>query len=347
MRLTTLSVALSIAYCGSALADCKIERVAAMAVSVVNNQPILNGKINGQPVGIIVDTGANYSVIFRGEMKRLGLGSTRLSSIKFYGVGGSSAVEITKVKELTVDNFTGHDVQLLVSGERPVAPGEPSMLLGENFWAQFSVEFDLPHNAIRLFRVKDCKPEQLVYWAPTFSLAELERPARGGYRLDTVVLLNGVRVPAMLDTGTHMSVVSTAAAARANVRTDSPGVVAGPPLHGIGRYDVPTWTGQFDSFALGDEQIRNAKLTIGDMFGKATYTQIGTRIATTVPSESMMLGADFFLSHRLFVPDNERFIVFTYVGGPVFHINHTSVSTPVSPPPGDSQPPQATGGGPS
>jgi predicted aspartyl protease len=344
--LGALGAALSLGYSTSTPADCKIERVAEMSVSVVNNRALLKGKINGQPVDIIVDTGSNDSVILRGEIKRLGLGTTPVHGVKSYGIGGTSAVEITKVKELVVDNYTGNDVQLLVTGERAIAPGQPSMFLGENFWAQFSVEFDFPHNALRLFQVKDCKPEQLVYWAPTFSLAELERPAKGAYRLDTLVLLNGVRVPAMLDTGTYPSVVSTDAAARANVRPDSPGVVAGRPFSGIGRYNVPTWIGKFDSFALGDEQIKNAKLTFGDVFGKATYTQLGTRIETKVPSESMILGADFFLSHRVFVPDSERFIVFTYVGGPVFHTNPASAPPPSTRPPSDSMPPQPTAGGP-
>jgi len=58
----------------------------------------------------------------------------------------------------------------------------------------------------------------------------------------------------------------------------------------------------------------------------------------------MLLGADFFMSHRVFVPDGERFIVFTDVGGPVFHVNHNSVPTPATPPPSDSAAPRPAAG---
>jgi len=47
-------------------------------------------------------------------------------------------------------------------------------------------------------------------------------------------------------------------------------------------------------------------------------------------------GGRFFHVASRFVPDGERFILFTYVGGPVFHLNHDSVPTPATPPPSDS-----------
>jgi hypothetical protein len=58
----------------------------------------------------------------------------------------------------------------------------------------------------------------------------------------------------------------------------------------------------FSSFKVGDEEIRNPRLRVGD-------TREGT---------DMLLGADFFLSHRIFVSNEQRKVYFTYNGGPVF-----------------------------
>jgi len=34
----------------------------------------------------------------------------------------------------------------------------------------------------------------------------------------------------------------------------------------------------------------------------------------------MLLGADFFMSHRIYVANGRRMIYFTYNGGPVFSV---------------------------
>jgi predicted aspartyl protease len=326
------SVPLITGAAAEAWAECKITRVGELPVAIVNNQPLLQGQINGRPVEILIDTGDTNSVVFLSDAIRLGLPLTNMPGARAYGAGGVTALQRTTVKELKIGDVTGHDVPLQVVPARGV--GKASMNLGENFWGQFSVEFDFPHNAIRLYHVDGCKPEQLVYWAPSFSLADLEARPKGEYRLKALVQLNGVHFTALLDTGAAVSTVSLDAAARANVRPDSPGVVAASPIVGFGYGEQKRWVGKFDSFALGDEQIRNTKLSFGDLFASGTksYIPTGSHIERSVSifSADMVIGADFFMSHRLMVPEAERFLVFTYVGGPVFQTVHDSALPPTT-----------------
>ena len=55
---------------------------------------------------------------------------------------------------------------------------------------------------------------------------------------------------------------------------------------------------------IGTEEVRNIKIRFGD---------IGLEEA------DMLIGADFFLSHRVYVANSLRRMYFTYDGGPVFN----------------------------
>lgn len=53
---------------------------------------------------------------------------------------------------------------MLVAGEHD--PGyDVAVLLGEDFFDQVDLEFDLAHKAVRLFQPKDCDRVSLAYWA--------------------------------------------------------------------------------------------------------------------------------------------------------------------------------------
>jgi hypothetical protein len=51
----------------------------------------------------------------------------------------------------------------MVAGEREFKSID--VILGEDFFDQVDLEIDLPHNAVRLFRPKDCDGVSLAYWA--------------------------------------------------------------------------------------------------------------------------------------------------------------------------------------
>jgi tetratricopeptide (TPR) repeat protein len=61
----------------------------------------------------------------------------------------------------------------------------------------------------------------------------------------------------------------------------------------------------------------------------------------------MLVGADFFLSHRIYVASSQRKLYFTYNGGPVFNLttssnSRTTANSKSNPPPtGDATPPEA------
>jgi tetratricopeptide (TPR) repeat protein len=139
----------------------------------------------------------------------------------------------------------------------------------------------------------------------------------------------------MFDTGAYTSLLTLKAAKRAGVTPDSPGVMPAGTSSGIGRRTVQTWIGPFASFKLGDEEVRNTRLRFG---------------AEAMHDVDMLIGADFFLSHHVYVANSQHKLYFTYNGGAVFDLRAAGSEPPRAPATGtaaapdrssaDSSPPQ-------
>ena len=108
--------------------------------------------------------------------------------------------------------------------------------------------------------------------------------------------------------------LSLAAAARAGVTPTTAGAFFAGAGSGFGRRSMQEWVAPFASFKIGGEEIRNTRLRIA---------------AIAFPNADMLLGADFFLSHRVYVAKSQHKLYFTYNGGPVFRLFNDASPPPV------------------
>ena len=128
------------------------------------------------------------------------------------------------------------------------------------------------------------------------------------------VAVNGRPMLALLDTGATASALSMSEAARLGVTTKTPGAATAGCSVGIGRKPVDYWSGPFESFAIGNEVIRNPTLRFADVLSD-------TGPFANVPR--MVLGVDFLRAHRVYVARSQRKFYFTYTGGTVFPVDAT------------------------
>jgi len=314
-------------------AACKIAQLAELHVDRVNNTPLLKGQINGQPIRVLVDTGSYESFVAGGAARRLKL-RLRDTDQRARGVNGEVRVQTAVIDHLQIDNFKADDMLLHSSGPKMGEdPNGIGLVLGADFFAHFSTEFDLGHGVIRLLKPQECKPEQLVYWDTSYFQTPVEHIDAFSPLIYAQVVVNGVHLRAVLDTGATISLISTLAARRANVSTDDAGVHAGGAVSGVSGTALQTWIGRFDTFGFGNETIRNAKLRIGNLFGADRDQEIGSHIAKVGDDlPEMILGEDFFLAHRMVVLPAERTAVFTYGGCPVFQVRRPDEQAEPDPP---------------
>jgi predicted aspartyl protease len=301
------------ALAASEPARCQMQQLAELPVDVSGGNVTIEAEINGQPTRMIIDTGSMGTVLFHGTVQKLGLAPGRLDELKSYGVGGEQQDFVVRVKEFKVANLIARNQDMDVSGNLTGAAG----LLGALFLLQADVEFDFPEGKIRFFKPVNCAGDQVVYWGAAYSVAPMLGAVNHGIKVN--VQLNGAPVVAEMDTGAPFSVVTLAAAARAGVTPKSEGVASSTNIRGLGPQAVQAFIGVFPSFSFGDETIKNAKLQIADLFHANKETVLGSHMAvSTVEEPNMLLGADFFRSHRVYVAREQRKVYVSYMGGPVF-----------------------------
>ncbi len=299
-----------------------IGKIAELDVSDAGNRPLVDGQINEQPVKVLIDTGSTMTFLGEAEAKRLGLKLEGVDRMRVWGVGGEMRLFTTRIARLQIGNFTGKDQLVAVVGShREADGGGPDFVLGEDFLAQFTVELDFAHHVVRLLRPEGCKPEQIVYWSKSYSMAELDgQNDPYAPKIATTVMLQGTKVNALLDTGAAVSWATVEIARHAGVtRTDD---ATAPPaaLAGANGQAIETWLGTFDTFSIGDDEtIHNVRLRVGDLFGADRQERTGSHIRqAAVVSPEMLIGYDFLMAHRVLVLFKERKLFLTYNGGPVF-----------------------------
>ena len=315
----TFAIDLALASVAAAAAsDCKMIQVADWPVRTGRGVPLVEGTVNGQKIGVLLDTGAE-SMILRSAADRLGLTRRQARGARVFGIGGETYVEVTVIDEFKVGEITRKNLRLPVAGERDFG-NRIDAIVGEDFFEQLDVEFDLPHNAVRLFQPKDCEGVMLAYWATQgASEIEMEPFYDAGPRIVLTVQINGQPMRALLDSGSSISVLDKSTAERLGITPDSPGVVAAGKGGGLGGKSVDFWIAPLQSFTIGGETIRDTVIRFADLWKDATRTPTGSRLPQKVGlTSALLLGADFLRAHRVLVAHSQRKLYFTYEGGPVF-----------------------------
>ena len=286
---------------GLAHAACKLQTF-ELPVTMTGMRAIVKLGINGQQVPFIVDSGAFRSTLSAGAAEQLNLEVHSLPNayeFEIHGVTGKMDAGLTTVKRLQLGSGEIPNVEFVVGGN---TDSGGMGYLGRNILAVTDIEYDLAHDVVRLvFPNDECDRTMMAYWAGDKTVGELallddhgsQRPA-----IRATAQLNGVPVDVLFDTGA-VSTVSLGAAKRAGITDMRPD----GKVYGAGRGSANAWTAKADRFELGGEAISNIRMEISDF---------------DLREDDMLLGIDFFLSHRIYISKKQRRMYFTYNGDPVF-----------------------------
>jgi predicted aspartyl protease/tetratricopeptide (TPR) repeat protein len=293
-------------WAAAAQANCRIQ-VMQLPVHMEGSRAIATLGINGTQIPMMVDSGAFFSILTRASAEQLGLRLDRLpDGIRIEGLAGNMvSPRKTRVKTVQLQGAELHDIEFLVGGNDS---GMGAMgIIGRNILGVLDVEYDLAHGMVRLVKPGDgCDKANMAYWADEQPVSQVDLlPNRFDVRppIRAKVQLNGHEVTAMFDTGAG-TLVSLEAAHKAGLKDAD--LRDRSVSYGIGEGHVKAWTGDFDSVALGGETVSHNRLGVSD-FDAHDF--------------DMLMGIDFFLSHRIYVSMDRSRMFFTYNGGPVFARN--------------------------
>jgi tetratricopeptide (TPR) repeat protein len=312
--------AASVVVPATAAAACQLEAIADLKVTMRGTRPLVPAKINGGEVSLIADSGAFYSMLSEGTVAQFKLPIVASRPFAYRGIGGMQLLSVTRVKTFTLADQILRDIDFTVS-DNELAPGVAG-LMGQNVLGIADVDYDLANGSIRLVRPTGCGGRPFVVWSLSrqTEVVPLDRPEGPFKRTAGEAFVNGKKVRVAFDTGAGTSMLSLDAARRAGIDPTGPGVTRGGVQRGIGPRMVESWIAPVASFKMGDEEVRNTRLRIA---------------AISLPNTDMLLGADFFLSHRVYVANSQHRIYFTYNGGPVFNLAAAPESEPTPGKPAD------------
>jgi predicted aspartyl protease len=310
---------------GSAWADCTMTTL-TLPVTMDHQKPTVAAKVNGKDARFVVDSGAFYNGIsaqFALDQKmkaatidHVGSHVPGKAATEFVGVGGRRiATALVRADEFVLAGSAMKDVAFLTLDRLAGEDG----VIGQNFLSLFDADYDFGHGAMKMVVAKGCKDANLAYWAKpgtAFSVMPMDwDPDRPGTR--GTIWINGVKMRAAFDTGSDVTFITASAAARAGVKVSDPGVKEAGYTSGMDRGQIKTWTARFASVKIGDEEIKNGLLSIGETDGG---------------DFDVLVGADFFLSHHVLASNSQRRIYFTYEGGQVFNVADRARVTPTQAP---------------
>ena len=308
MKVSATAFMLSCCLPISGWAACEI-RSAELPVYMEDLRPDVRAEINGKKVSFRLDSGAIYSMLSPTATEALRLTSRRADGVHLFGIGGPEAVRLTRVERFTLGRTTFEHVEFFVGGLN-LSPDDSVGLLGQNFLGITDVEYDLANGVVRLhYPNADCKNARLAYWAnETQAVSEVELEGEYSPYLRHLVAsanIDGEKIRVQFDTGAMRSILSSRVAGWIGLKPGAEGVVSSEVMIGVGSAPVHSFLGPVKSFSIGQEKITNTRMRFGDVL---------------LP-EDMLIGADFFLSHRMYFAKSQRKLYFTYNGGPVFDLS--------------------------
>ena len=273
-------------------------------MTLVGSEALVVAQINAADVPVVLDSGATFGLVSYGEAARLHL---NWHSVRGHpalgGVGGTASTLLAfAFANVRLGAARAADARFVVSN---LPAGPAAAIIGRNILDFYDLDYDLRARLIELMRPHGCERVPPIYWRSShpYSAADFDRignsPTVLGY-------IDGVATRIMFDTGASTTVLDIRAAARAGVKEGMPGTVAGGRVLGVAGHAVQTWVVPISSVRIGDEEIRNTRLRIGEL---------------ALAQTDMVLGTDFFLSHHVYVANGQQKVYFTYEGGPVFDVN--------------------------
>ena len=301
----------------AAAAKCELGQVAALPVRVTPQRILLDAQIDGHPVEVILDTGAQTSLLFADAVRRLGLNlSDAGGNAQMFGAGGGFTARRVRVRDLALGDSHLKNLTFWAGGRMDAEP-KVAMLLGQDVLASWDVEYDLQHGAVRLFHPMGCRGDEVVYWADAYAKARMQHAMYSGATIDIDVALNHATVAATLDTGAPQTVITPQAALRAGAARQAVHV-SGAQMGGLGAEKADVLEARLDSVSLGGEVIQHPRLWISDMFARNVQESTESLTGERIAMPDMLLGLDFVRAHRLMVAPDQNMVYFTYAGGPIF-----------------------------
>ena len=276
----------------AANAACVIDEKVTIPLDVTGGAITVPVAVNGITATLILDTGAQRSVVTEAAVQRLRLARDPWVGTTMSGVGGIQRRPNANPRSLTlggvrlVRRTLNHDTSLTVGILPRTLAGSRVIdgLLGRDFLALFDLDLDVPARRLTLYQVHDCSGRFLP-WSGPYDSISVTTPAEDA--MVVPVTLDGTPLRALLDTGASASLLAAPGMIRVGLQQASLAGDPGDQVSGLGPHIVTMYRHTFRSLRVGG-------LTIG-------APVIWVAPIRLMPITDMLLGADWLAGRRVWI----------------------------------------------
>jgi predicted aspartyl protease len=278
--LIMLALAIGIARpAGAAERACLRQEEARLPVRLADNVPLVSVTVNRNRADLILDTGAEETVLSRSAASRFGLQAHYEYPRRLRGVAGAIISGVATTRRFAVGTLTLPGFMVLIGSlDLPHLAGtRPDGLLGADFFANFDMELNLARGRLRLYP-RGCLATQPL-WSRPYTAIQANRSLFG--HLFFPVELDSRRLYAFIDTGAQISVVDRPAVLAlgvtpAEIDRGPVAVVRGAGsrtiaahLHRFAQLRIGNMTIRHPIFAVAQLGLLDADIILGDDFLKS------------------------------------------------------------------------------
>jgi predicted aspartyl protease len=290
--LSAVLVALASAVGDIALADgCGTSRIGDITAATLHNVPIVTLDANGVPVTLVLDTGAEWTILTPAAAKRVGAQTPQIEFRRqLRGIAGTLATN-----EVELRSFAAGEVAIPWRRVRVASVNMPSVfsrpldgVLGADTLSSFNVDLDLPHHRLVFYAKQSC-PRAAPVWPEPYAAIAARRSFSN--RLSFQAQLDGQQIEAFFDTGAQLSVLSSKAALALGVTEAALARDRATVTLGAAAERLKSHLHRFSRMEVGGELVRNPALIVTDL---------------SLRDADLVLGVDFLSSRRVWLSYGSR-----------------------------------------
>jgi predicted aspartyl protease len=271
-------------------AGCEVQLLATLPIAFDNGVPTVEGKINGQPLRMLVDTGITVTTVSKPAAEKLGL-PVITSESNYAGID---------VMSVHLDNFAVGPVDRkgwFVVDEHKNTGAD--VRLGANMLFGTDVEISLAERQLKFFSSKGCFRAKLAYWDQSAASIKLETdPRKRDLRPWFMTRINGKDIPTVLSTKTEHSYLDRYTAARAGITPESPSAQPEQSVVGWREKTQPVWSIPLSTMSIGGMPVPDFRIRLVNL---------------DLSGEILVLGMDFLSRHRVYVAKGQGRVYFSPV----------------------------------
>jgi predicted aspartyl protease len=264
-----------------------------------SNIMLTPASLDDRPATMMLDTGGAVTIITKRAADRLRL-AMQDTGRSISGVGGAQTLYAVQAGSFRIGQLHGTDLMLGAS-DIGIGPHDSEIdgIFGADFLSDYDVDFDLPEGKLRLFKVfSGCDTPSAhldgpLYLAP-FEASTFPDDKRPHVR----VVIDGVPLDAIVDSGAQRSAIYRDAARRIGLRLED--LTTDRHYHAIG----------VGSEARDEVRHIMAPIRIGEV--TIAHLPVGIIDQHSTDGVDMLLGLDFFTHVHVWLAFHARTLIMQY-----------------------------------